>query len=101
MSGCLVRRNILRSSVGMRSSWSARQARTLRDVGRELGVDLETPRTWVSAAKRAEGAGSGGDGRGEPVSPGEREELRRLWKQVAELELLRGVAKYLPRRWGR
>ena len=32
--------------------------RTLRDVGRELGVNHETLRNWVNAAKRAERAGT-------------------------------------------
>ena len=31
--------------------------RSLREVGRELGVNHETLRNWVNAAKRAEQAG--------------------------------------------
>jgi transposase len=76
--------------------------RTLRDVGRELGVNHETLRNWVNAAKRAEQTGSGG---GELVSADEREELRRLRKKVAELELekeiLRKAAAYFAKEMGR
>jgi len=54
--------------------------RTLRDVGRELGVNHETLRNWVNAGKRAEQATSG-RGSGEPVSADEREGLRRLRKK--------------------
>ncbi|MEU5787083.1 transposase [Micromonospora purpureochromogenes] len=45
--------------------------RPLREIGRELGVNHETLRGWVNAAKRAE-QGDGG-----------RDELRRLRKKVA------------------
>jgi transposase len=80
--------------------------RTLRDVGRELGVNHETLRNWVNAAKRADQDGSGGRGGGEDeVSPGEREELRRLRRKVAELELekeiLRKAAAYFAKEMGR
>lgn len=75
--------------------------RTLRDVGRELGVNHETLRNWVNAAKRAEQHGAG---RGE-MNPGEREELRRLRSKVAELELekeiLRKAAQYFAKEMGR
>jgi transposase-like protein len=71
----------------------------LREVGRELGVNHETLRNWVNAAKRAEQGGSGRGG-GEQISAGEREELRRLRKKVAELEsekeVLREAAQHLP-----
>jgi transposase len=80
--------------------------RTVRDVGRELGVNHETLRGWVNAAKRAEqgpAAGTGGpDGQ---VSAAEREELNRLRKKVAELELekeiLRKAAQYFAKEMGR
>jgi transposase len=79
--------------------------RTLRDVGRELGVNHETLRNWVNAAKRAEQSVCGGGDRGEEVSAGEREELRRLRKKVAELELekeiLRKAAQYFAKEMGR
>jgi transposase len=45
--------------------------RTLREVGRELGVNHETLRNWVNAAKRAEQTTVGGADRSEEVSPGE------------------------------
>jgi transposase len=81
--------------------------RTLREVGRELGVNHETLRNWVNAAKRADQqGGSGGHGSGaDEVSPGEREELRRLRRKVAELELekeiLRKAAAYFAKEMGR
>ncbi len=83
-----------------------RSGRTIRDVGRELGVNHETLRNWVNAVKRAEQAGSGGSSdRDEQVSPSEREELRRLRKKVAELELekeiLRKAAQYFAKEMGR
>jgi transposase len=80
--------------------------RTLREVGRELGVNHETLRNWVNAAKRAEQAAAGGSGAGgEQLAAGEREELRRLRKKVAELELekeiLRKAAQYFAKEMGR
>jgi transposase len=80
--------------------------RTLREVGRELGVNHETLRNWVNAAKRAEQSPAGSSRRdsGE-VSADEREELRRLRKKVAELELekeiLRKAAQYFAKEMGR
>jgi transposase len=73
--------------------------RTLPDVGRELGVNHETLRGWVNAAKRADkqraGRSSATDGE---LSGVERDELRRLRRKVAELELekeiLRKAAAY-------
>jgi transposase len=77
--------------------------RSLREVGKELGVNHETLRNWVNAAKRAEQAGRGGGGGAEPISADEREELRRLRNRVAELELekeiLRKAAAILRKRW--
>jgi transposase len=82
--------------------------RTIREIGRELGVNHETLRNWVDVAKRAEQAGTGGGGsseRGGHVSADEREELRRLRKKVAELELekeiLRKAAQYFAKEMGR
>jgi transposase len=76
--------------------------RTLRDVGRELGVNHETLRGWVNAAKCADeqraGRSSSADGE---LSGVERDELRRLRKKVAELELekeiLRKAAAYFAK----
>jgi transposase len=78
--------------------------RTLREVGRELGVNHETLRNWVNAAKRAE-ATAGGHGPAGQVSADERAELTRLRKKVAELELekeiLRKATQYFAREMGR
>lgn len=79
--------------------------RTIREVGRELGVNHETLRNWVNAAKQAEQSGRGSPERGGQVSADEREELRRLRKKVAELELekeiLRKAAQYFAKEMGR
>ena len=79
--------------------------RSLREIGRELGVNHETLRNWVNAAKRAEQAAAGQPGAVEEISAGEREELRRLRKKVAELELekeiLRKAAQYFAKEMGR
>jgi transposase len=76
--------------------------RSLREIGQELGVNHETLRSWVNAAKQADAAAAG---RVEEISPGEREELRRLRKKVAELELekdiLRKAAQYFAKEMGR
>ena len=77
--------------------------RSRREIARELGVNHETLRGWVEAAKRAERPAAGGGG---PVlDPGEREELSRLRKRVAELELekdiLRKAAAYFAKEMGR
>jgi transposase len=70
--------------------------RSLREVGKELGVNHETLRNWVNAARQAEAGRRGGAE--ESISGDEREELRRLRKKVAELELekeiLRKAAQY-------
>ncbi|MFB9416026.1 transposase, partial [Dactylosporangium matsuzakiense] len=80
--------------------------RSLREIGRELGVNHETLRGWVNAAKRAEqdtAVRSGNDGGG--LSADERDELRRLRSKVAELELekdiLRKAAAYFAKEMGR
>ena len=76
--------------------------RSLRDVGQELGVNHETLRNWVNAAKTAQAAGRGRAGQ---VSVDERDELRRLRKKVAELEvekeILRKAAAYFAKEMGR
>jgi transposase len=75
--------------------------RSLREVGKELGVNHETLRNWVNAAKRAEAGQPDGT---EPISAGERDELRRLRKKVAELELekeiLRKAAQHFAKEMG-
>jgi transposase len=79
--------------------------RTLREIGRELGVNHETLRGWVNAARRAEQTGVGRESHDDNVSASEREELRRLRKKVAELELekeiLRKAAQYFAKEMGR
>ena len=76
--------------------------RSLREVGKELGVNHETLRNWVNAAQRAEAGQRDG---AESISADEREELRRLRKKVAELELekeiLRKAAQYFAKEMGR
>ena len=79
--------------------------RTLRDVGRELGVNHETLRGWVNAAKRFDQQRAGGAGAdGGELSGAERDELRRLRRKVAELELekeiLRKAAAYFAKEMG-
>jgi transposase len=77
--------------------------RPLREIGRELGVDHETLRRWVNAAKRAERAGPPAAVGG--IGVDEREELRRLRKKVADLELekeiLRKAVQYFAKEMGR
>ncbi|MEV6107097.1 transposase [Streptomyces sp. NPDC051940] len=74
--------------------------RTVGSVARELGVNPESLRLWV---RKAEGPAGGGDG--EVVTPSERAELKRLRKQVRELELekeiLRKAAQYFAKEMGR
>ena len=76
--------------------------RSLREVGKELGVNHETLRNWVNAAKRADAGPPDG---AEQISADERDELRRLRKKVAELELekeiLRKAAAYFAKEMGR
>jgi transposase len=81
--------------------------RSLREIGQELGVNHETLRTWVTVAKRAE-QGAPRSGRPDPaggLTAEEREELRRLRKRVAELEvekdILRKATQFFAREMGR
>jgi transposase len=79
--------------------------RSLREVGQELGVNHETLRNWVNAANRADAAGRGRARPEDELSVDERDELRRLRKKVAELELekeiLRKAAQYFAKEMGR
>jgi transposase-like protein len=59
-------------------------------AGADLG-DHVSYRSLAAVAKQAEQAG--GADRGEQVSPGEQEELRRLRKKVAELELEKEILR--------
>jgi transposase len=79
--------------------------RTIRDVGRELGVNHETLRNWVAAAKRTDEQRAGrSSAAGAELSNTERDELRRLRRKVAELELeqeiLRKAAAYFAKEMG-
>ena len=73
--------------------------RSTRDVGRELGVNHETLRSWVNTAKQAAEAGSLVE------DPAVTDEVQRLRKQVAELqkekEILRKAAAYFAREMDR
>lgn len=78
--------------------------RTVAEIARELGVNQETLRLWVKAER--DRRSSAGRGRaGDEVSAEERDELRRLRKRVAELELekeiLRKAAAYFAKEMGR
>jgi transposase len=73
--------------------------RPIAEVARELGINHETLRSWVRRAERTETLAAGGMG------PAELEELKRLRKQVKELELekeiLRKAAQYFAKEMGR
>lgn len=103
MSVCPALRSVPRISVGTRSSWSVLRAG--RCVGRELGVNHETQRGWVNAAKHAQQRAAGSDGDDSELSSTERDELRRLRRKVAELEtekeILRKAAAYFAKEMGR
>ncbi|OXM42877.1 hypothetical protein CFP75_40975 [Amycolatopsis alba DSM 44262] len=72
--------------------------RPLRQIARELGVNHETLRSWVNAAKQAAEAGPAED-------PAVTDEVQRLRKQVAELqkekEILRKAAAYFAKEMDR
>ena len=78
--------------------------RTLREIARELGVNHESLRRWVNDAKQADEDARVDRGRDE-LSADERDELRRLRRKVAELELekdiLRKAAAYFAKEMGR
>jgi transposase len=79
-------------------------ARPLREIARELGVNHETLRGWVVAAQRGGKAGRSGDADA-LLSTGERDELNRLRRKVAELELekeiLRKATQFFAKEMGR
>ncbi|MGC4818058.1 transposase [Micromonospora sp. DT63] len=62
--------------------------RTLRDVGRELGVNHETLRNWVDRMRQERDGGRLSD-----LAADERAELVRLRRQVAQLELEKEILK--------
>lgn len=65
--------------------------RTIRDVGRELGVNHETLRNWTEKLRQERQAGATGSAAG--ISAHERAELLRLRRQVAQLELEKEILK--------
>ncbi|TWG12001.1 transposase [Micromonospora palomenae] len=62
--------------------------RTIRDVGRELGVNHETLRNWVAQLRQERDGGQSSS-----LSGDERAELLRLRRQVAQLELEKEILK--------
>ncbi|MCZ7474713.1 transposase [Micromonospora sp. WMMC273] len=62
--------------------------RTIRDVGRELGVNHETLRNWVDRLRQERDGGWPSD-----LAADERAELARLRRQVAQLELEKEILK--------
>lgn len=73
--------------------------RPLRQIARDLGVNHETLRGWVTAAKKTSGRAAGPD-----LTVAERDELRKLRARVRELELekdiLRKAAQYFAKEMG-
>lgn len=78
----------------------ASAGRSINSVVKDLGVNTESLRKWVRAAKDAQVGGGC-----EPMTPAEREALKRLRKQVRELELekeiLKKAAQYFAKEMGR
>lgn len=66
----------------------ASTGRSVNSVAKELGVNTESLRKWVRTA----GADSAGTG-GEVMTPAEHEELKRLRRQVRELELEKEIRR--------
>lgn len=77
--------------------------RPVAEIAKELGLNRETLRLWVKADReaRSAGAGRGRTASGGELSTDEREELKRLRRQVAELQLekdiLRKAAAYFAK----
>jgi transposase len=69
--------------------------RPIAQVARELGVNEGTLGNWVNADRRAREAADGEA----PLSVSEREELRRLRRENAELRLERDVLKRSTALW--
>lgn len=81
-----------RDAVGLVGS----SGRSVSSVAKELGVNTESLRQRVRKAQRGDGGAEAG-----VMTAAEREELRRLRKQVGELELekeiLRRAAQYFAK----
>jgi transposase len=73
--------------------------RPLRQIARDLGVNHETLRGWVAAAKKKPGQATSAN-----LTVAERDELRKLRARVRELELekdiLRKAAQYFAKEMG-
>jgi transposase len=67
---------------------NASPGRTVTEIARELGVSPEGLRGWVKQDRVDRGQGVGGE-----VSTAEREELRRLRREVAELRMEKEILK--------
>jgi transposase len=70
--------------------------RSVRDVGREIGVNHETLRNWVGALrKERQGDPRAGQANGQASgqTSGEQAEVTRLRRRVAELELEKEILK--------
>ncbi|GAA1375958.1 transposase [Streptomyces beijiangensis] len=85
-----------RDAVGLVMS----SGRSINSVAKELGINTESLRKWVLQARGAMGGGAG-----EAMTPDERAELKRLRKQVRDLELekeiLRKAAQYFAKEMSR
>ncbi|MEV0537703.1 transposase [Kitasatospora sp. NPDC050463] len=79
------------SSSGTRSRWWSPAGGASPSGARELGVSPEPLRQWAQRSRAA--AGTPGAGGGGPVTAAEREELRRLRRQVRELELEKEILR--------
>jgi transposase len=81
--------------------------RTVREIAQELGVNHNTLYGWVIAERKKAAPAPAGrrsrpaSGGGDELSADERDELKRLRKQVAELqlekEILRKAAAYFAK----
>lgn len=74
--------------------------KSINQTARELGMSHETLRNWVKQHRIDQGQGGAGE-----LTSSERDELRRLRRQVADLhaerDILRRAAAYFAREMGR
>jgi transposase len=74
--------------------------KSINQTARELGMSHETLRNWVKQARIDQGQGAPGE-----LTSAEREELRRLRREVADLhaerDILRRAAAWFAREMGR
>jgi transposase len=73
--------------------------KSINQTARELGISHETLRNWVKQARVDQGHGAPGE-----LTTAERDELRRLRREVADLhaerDILRRAAAYFAREMG-